>query len=180
MKEKVDVLISEEQILKRTKEIADELNKHFKSLDDGRDIVLVCILKGSVMFFSELAKRLDIPVEMDFVICSSYGDSTTPGALKIQKDMDISAEGKHILLIEDIVDTGRTLKRLIEYLNAKNPASLTLCTLLDKPDRREYPVQADHVGFVVPDKFVVGFGLDYAQRYRNLPYIGVLSFIEQA
>ena len=169
MKEKVDVLISEEQILKRTKEIADELNKHFKSLDDGRDIVLVCILKGSVMFFSELAKRLDIPVEMDFVICSSYGDSTTPGALKIQKDMDISAEGKHILLIEDIVDTGRTLKRLIEYLNAKNPASLTLCTLLDKPD---------HVGFVVPDKFVVGFGLDYAQRYRNLPYIGVLSFIE--
>ena len=177
MKEHIDVLISEEKIIERTEEMAKQLNDFYKSQNDGKPVVVVGVLKGSVMFMMELVKKLAIPVEFDFMVCSSYGDSTTSsGQLQIKKDLENSIADKHVLLVEDIVDSGRTLQYLLRYLRDKSPASLKLCTLLDKPDRREFDVNVDYVGFEVPDEFVVGFGLDYAQRYRNLPYIGVLSF----
>jgi hypoxanthine phosphoribosyltransferase len=177
MTEKIRELIPEQDIIKRTDEIAAELCAKYKAIGDNKPIVVVGVLKGSVMFMVELIKRMDIPVELDFMVCSSYGDSTSSsGQLQIKKDLENSIADKHVLLVEDIVDSGRTLQYLLKYLKDKSPASLTLCTLLDKPDRREFDVTVDYIGFQIPDEFVVGYGLDYAQRYRNLPYIGVISF----
>ncbi len=180
MKESISVLISEDRIIEKTGQIAQQLTAHFKALNDGKPIVVVGVLKGSVMIMVELIKRLDLPVELDFMVCSSYGDSTSSsGQLQIKKDLENSIQGKHVILVEDIVDSGRTLQYLLKYLNDKSPASLILCTLLDKPSRREFDVKVDYTGFEIPDEFVVGYGLDYAQKYRNLPYIGVLRFEEE-
>lgn len=179
MKENIRVLISAEAIEKRVREMAKELADKYKAINDNKDIVVVGILKGSVLFMAELVKNMDISVELEFMVVSSYGnDTVSSGKLKIKKDLDSDIDGKHILVVEDIVDTGRTLKNLVEYFKGKNAASVTVCTLLDKPDRREFDVDVDYTGFKIPDEFVVGYGLDYAQKYRNLPYIGVLSFEE--
>lgn len=175
MGESVRVLIPEEEIHKRIVEMADEINA-----DIGKEtITLVCILKGSVFFSCELAKHIQGAVMLDFMSVTSYGDDTkSSGVVKIIKDLDDPLEGKNVLVVEDIIDSGRTLSYLLENLQARHPKSLRLCTLLDKPDRRVVDVNVDYTGFQIPDEFVVGFGLDYAQRYRNLPYIGVLSFEE--
>ncbi len=172
MAEKVEVLIEESEVQKRIYEIADEISKDY----EGKEVLLVCILKGSVMFTCELAKRIKCPVLFDFMSVSSYGDGTeSSGRVKIIKDLDDNIEGKDVIVIEDIIDSGRTLKFLMEVLEVRNPRSLKLCTLLDKPDRRVVDVKVDYIGFKIPDEFVVGYGLDYAQKYRNLPYIGKLT-----
>lgn len=175
MKETVEIFIPEAELKTRIDELAFKINNDYK----GETLHIICILKGSIFFTCELAKRLTVPVEIDFMQVSSYGDGTeSSGQIKIIKDLDSPVTGKHIMIIEDILDSGRTLSRLIEYLKTKNPAGISVCTLLDKPSRREYPVKADYNGFEIEDRFVVGFGLDYAQRYRNLPYIGILNFEE--
>lgn len=175
MKEKIELLISEEEVGKRIDELAKEIDADYK----GKTLNIICILKGSVFFACELAKRLTIPVVFDFMQVSSYGNGTsTTGGVKIIKDLDTPIAGKDVLIIEDILDSGRTLCRLLSLLSVSNPASLRVCTLLDKPARREFPVDVDYNGFEIEDEFVVGFGLDYAQKYRNLPYIGVIHFEE--
>lgn len=174
MAERIDVLIPEEKVNDRIKEMAEKISEAYA----GRQVHLVSVLKGSIFFTCELAKRITVPVTLDFMSCSSYEDGTTSkGIVKIIKDLDEPLEGKHVIVVEDIVDSGRTLSYLMEILNARRPASLSLCTLLDKPDRRVTDVKVDYTGFVIPDEFVVGYGLDYAQRYRNLPYIGVVRFL---
>lgn len=173
MSEKITELISEKRIQDRLEEIADDISKTY----EGESVTIVCILKGAVVATVELAKKIKLPVEFEFMDVSSYGDSTvSSGELKINKDLESSLEGKNVIISEDIVDTGRTLSCLIEYLKGKNPKSLRLFALFDKTARREFDVKVDWKGFDIPDEFIVGFGLDYAQRYRNLPYIGVLSF----
>lgn len=175
MKEKIELLISEEEVGKRIDELAKEIDADYK----GKTLNIICILKGSVFFACELAKRLTIPVVFDFMQVSSYGNGTsTTGGVKIIKDLDTPIAGKEVLIIEDILDSGRTICRLLSLLSVSNPASLRVCTLLDKPARREFPVDVDYNGFEIEDEFVVGFGLDYAQKYRNLPYIGVIHFEE--
>ena len=140
---------------------------------------MVCILKGSIFFTCDLAKRITSPVEMDFMSVSSYGSGTSScGVVKIVKDLDVSLEGKNVLVVEDIIDSGRTLSYLLDILKKRNPKSLKLCTLLDKPDRRVVDVDVDYVGFEIPDEFVVGYGLDYDQHYRDLPYIGFVEIEE--
>ena len=172
MKEKVDILISEEEIGKKILEIADRINKDYK----GRDLILICVLKGGVMFMCDLAKRLDLNVRLDFMSVSSYGaETTSSGVVKIIKDLDDSIAGKDVLVVEDIIDSGNTLSYLLDILEKRGPKSIKLCTLLDKPSRREKDVTVDYVCFEIEDKFVVGYGLDYDQRYRNLPYIGVME-----
>ena len=175
MTESVRVLIPEEEVNKRIKEMAEKI-----SADIGDEtITLICFLKGSVFLSCELAKNIKGSVMLDFMSVTSYGDDTkSSGVVKIIKDLDDPLEGKNVLVVEDIIDSGRTLSYLLKNLKARNPKSLRLCTLLDKPDRRVVDVSVDYVGFEIPDEFVVGFGLDYAQRYRNLPYIGVLEFNE--
>lgn len=175
MSEKIKVLLSEEEVDARIKQIAAQISRDYA----GREIHLICVLKGGVFFTCELAKRITVPVTIDFMSCSSYGAGTrSSGVVKLVKDLDEPLEGKNVIVIEDIIDSGRTLSYLLEILSARKPASLKLCTLLDKPDRRVMPVHVDYTGFEIPDEFVVGYGLDYDQRYRNLPYIGVLSFAE--
>ena len=170
--DKISVLIKEEDIYKRLDEMATQISEEYA----GKTVHLVCILKGSVFVTTELAKRLTIPATFDFMSVSSYGDGTeSTGRVKIVKDLDESIAGRDVIVIEDIVDTGRTLAYLMDLLAVRKPASLKLCSLLDKPERRVVEVNADYVGFTIPDAFVVGFGLDYAQRYRNLPYIGVVE-----
>ncbi len=172
MSETVRVLLTEEEVDRRIAEIAGKINEDYK----GRQVHLVCVLKGGVFFICELAKRLTMPVSMDFMSVTSYGAETkSSGVVKILKDLDEGIEGKDVLLVEDIVDSGRTLSYLIENLKNRNPRSLRLCTLLDKPERRVTEVGVDYVCFQIPDEFVVGYGLDYAQKYRNLPYIGVVE-----
>lgn len=172
MEDKIRVMISEEEIDKKIRYLGEQISKDYA----GKDVHLICILKGSVFFTCELAKRITIPVTMDFMSVSSYGDSTTSsGVVKIVKDLDENIEDKDVIVIEDIIDTGRTLSYLLEILKSRKPASLALCTLLDKPERRTHEVEVDYTGFQVPDEFVVGYGLDYAQKYRNLPYIGVVE-----
>lgn len=175
MTESIRVLIPEEQVEEKIKEMAEQI-----SGDIGDEpITLICILKGSVFFSCELAKHIKGPVLLDFMSVSSYGDDTkSSGVVKIIKDLDEPLEGKNVLVVEDIIDSGRTLSYLLENLQARKPKSLKLCTLLDKPERIVVDVNVDYTGFQIPDEFVVGFGLDYAQRYRNLPYIGVLEFHE--
>lgn len=172
MEDKISVMISEERIEARIKEIAEQISKEF----EGESIHLVCILKGSVFITCALAKYLTVPVTMDFMSVSSYGDETvSSGRVKILKDLDESIQDRNVVVIEDIIDSGRTLSYLLGMLKAKNPKTLKLCTLLDKPERREMEVDVDYVGFQIPDAFVVGYGLDYMQKYRNLPYVGVVE-----
>ena len=156
-----------------------ELGKKISEDYAGKQVHLICILKGGVFFMCELAKRITVPVSMDFMSVSSYGDGTTSsGIVKIAKDLDESLEGKEVLIVEDIIDSGRTLYYLMEVLQKRKPNSMRLCTLLDKPERRVKDVKVDYVGFNIPDEFVVGYGLDYAQKYRNLPFIGVVEGVE--
>ncbi len=173
MKEKVDVLISEKEIDNRIFEIADRINKDY----EGEELTLICVLKGGVMFMCDLAKRLNLNVRLDFMSVSSYGSQTkSSGVVKIIKDLDDSIDGKNVLVVEDIIDSGNTLSYLMDILKKRGPKSIRLCTLLDKPSRREKKdVFVDYVCFEIEDKFVVGYGLDYDQRYRNLPYIGVME-----
>lgn len=173
MADKIRVLLGEEEVNKRINEVAEQINKDYA----GKDIHLICILKGGVFFTCELAKRLTIPVSMDFMSVSSYGAGTvSSGVVKIIKDLDEPLEGKDVLIVEDIIDSGNTLSYLIEILGKRKPASLRLCTLLDKPSRRvHHEVKVDYTCFQIEDLFVVGYGLDYDQRYRNLPYVGVIE-----
>ncbi len=172
--EKIKVLLSEEEVLKRIQEMGEEITKDY----NGEPLHIICILKGSVFMTTELAKRIDLPVTLDFMSVSSYSGTTSTGEVKIIKDLDHTLDGRNVLVIEDIVDTGRTLDYLLKMLKGRNPKSLKLCTLLDKPERRVTEVNVDYVGFQIPDEFVVGFGLDYDQRYRNLPYIGIVEFVD--
>ena len=172
MAETIKVLVSEEEVEKRIRDLGEKISKDY----EGKQVHLICVLKGGVFFMCELAKRITVPVSMDFMSVSSYGDGTTSsGVVKIAKDLDESLEGKDVLVVEDIIDSGRTLSYLLEILKKRNPNSMKLCTLLDKPERRVMDVNVDYVGFNIPDEFVVGYGLDYAQKYRNLPYIGVVE-----
>lgn len=173
MAEKIKVLLSEEEVDAKIKEIGEQISKDYA----GRQVHLVCILKGGSFFMCELAKRITVPVSLDFMSVSSYGGETkSSGVVKIVKDLDEPLKGKDVIIIEDIVDSGHTLSYLMEMLNNREPASLKLCTLLDKPDRRVTDVHVDYTGFQIPDEFVVGYGLDYDQKYRNLPYIGIVEF----
>lgn len=172
MQERVRVLLSEEEVDRRIREIGEQISRDYA----GRSIHLVCVLKGGSFFMCELAKRITVPVSLDFMAVSSYGsDTKSSGVVKIVKDLDEPLKGRDVLVVEDIVDSGRTLSYLLEILQERGPASLRLCTLLDKPDRRVIDVKVDYTGFQIPDEFVVGYGLDYDQMYRNLPYIGVVE-----
>lgn len=173
MAEKVKVLLTEEEVDARIREIGVQISKDYA----GKQIHLVCVLKGGSFFMCELAKRITVPVSIDFMSVSSYGGETSSsGVVKIVKDLDEPLEGKDVIVVEDIVDSGRTLSYLMTMLKDRGPSSLRLCTLLDKPDRRVIDVKVDYTGYQIPDKFVVGYGLDYDQKYRNLPYIGVVEF----
>lgn len=175
MKEEIQVRISEEELIAKIKEIAQQINEDYV----GKKVHLVCILSGSVFFTCELAKYITVPVTMDFMRVSSYGEGMdSTGTISINQDLNISIEGRHVLVVEDIVDSGRTLALLSNILKKRDPASLRLCSLLDKPSRRVTPVSIDYLGFEIEDYFVVGFGLDYAQKYRNLPYIGELELLD--
>lgn len=173
MADKIRVLLTEEEVDKRINEVAEHINKDYA----GKNIHLICILKGGVFFTCELAKRLNMPVTMDFMSVSSYGAGTvSSGVVRIIKDLDEPLEGKNVLIVEDIIDSGRTLAYLIEVLKQRGPKDIRLCTLLDKPERRvKKQVTVDYTCFTIPDEFVVGYGLDYDQKYRNLPYIGVVE-----
>ena len=160
MAERIEVLLSEEEVDRRIQEIGDQISRDYA----GKQVHLVCVLKGGSFFMCELAKRITVPVSLDFM------------SVKIVKDLDESLLDKHVLVVEDIVDSGRTLSYLLEMLKDRGPADVKLCTLLDKPDRRVVEVKVDYTGFEIPDEFVVGYGLDYDQKYRNLPYIGVVKF----
>lgn len=173
MAEKIRVLLTEEEVDARIRAIGEQISKDY----EGKEVHLICVLKGGSFFMCELAKRITVPVSFDFMSVSSYGAGTSSsGVIKIVKDLDEPIMGKDVIVIEDIVDSGRTLSYLMELLKGRQPASLRLCTLLDKPDRRVVQVPVDYTGFDIPDEFVVGYGLDYAQKYRNLPYIGIVEF----
>ena len=175
MAEHIEVLISEDDVNERIAALGKQISEDFA----GKELHLICILKGGTFFMCELAKRITIPVSLDFMQVSSYGNGTTSsGVVRIAKDLDESIEGKDVLIVEDIIDSGRTLYYLMDILEKRHPNSISLCTLLDKPDRRERDVKVQYSGFEIPDEFVVGYGLDYAQKYRNLPYIGVVKGLE--
>lgn len=172
MNEKITVLIDEETIENRIKEIAEQISKDY----EGKEVRLICILKGSIFYTAELAKRLRIPSTIDFMSVSSYGAGTvSSGQVNIKKDLDESIEGIDVIVVEDIVDTGNTLSQLIPELKKRSPKSIEIATLLDKPSRREVDIDVRYIGFEVEDKFVVGYGLDYDQNYRDLPFIGVVE-----
>ena len=175
MAETIREMISEEKVDERIRELGRQISEDYA----GKQIHLICVLKGGVFFTCELAKRITSPVEIEFMSVSSYGSGTSSsGVVRIVNDLGTSIEGKNVLVIEDIIDSGRTLSYLLENLKTRNPKTLRLCTLLDKPDRRVVDVNVDYVGFVIPDEFVVGYGLDYDQKYRNLPYIGFVEIEE--
>ena len=166
------VLLNEDEI----KEIVTNLGKQISRDYKGKNLVLVSVLKGSVVFMADLMRAIDIPCSIDFMVVSSYGSSTTSsGSVKIIKDLDLNLDGLDLLIVEDILDTGRTLASLIEILKMRNPSSVKICTFLDKPDRRIANIDAEYIGAKVPDEFVVGYGLDYDERFRNLPYVGVVK-----
>ena len=172
MDDKINVLIPQEELETRIREMAAQISKDY----EGESLHLVCILRGSIFFTCELAKHITVPVTIDFMSVSSYGNGTeSTGRIKIMKDLDDPIKDKNVLVVEDIIDSGYTLSHLLSFLKVREPKSLKLCTLLDKPDRRVVPVDVDYVGKEIPDLFVVGYGLDYAQKYRNLPYIGVVE-----
>lgn len=173
MSEKIKVMLSEEELTGRIKELGAEISKDY----EGEEIFLVGILKGAAFFATELAKRITVPVIIDFMSTSSYGAGTTSsGEVRITKELDLDMTGKNVLIAEDIIDSGNTLSYLLQYFKDKGAKSVRLATMLDKPDRREVDVKVDYNGFTIPDEFVVGYGLDYDQRYRNLPYIGIVEF----
>jgi hypoxanthine phosphoribosyltransferase len=166
-----DTLLSEEQIQNKVKELGEQISKDY----EGKDVIFIGVLKGSVVFISDLIRKMSINVTMDFMAVSSYGSSTeTSGVVKILKDLDSDIEGKDVIIVEDIIDTGITLKYLCEYIKARGPKSLKICCLLDKPERRRVDIPVDYIGFSIPDEFVVGYGIDYAERFRQLPYIGIV------
>ena len=175
MKEKnyiKEIVINEREIQKKIKEMARKISDDYKD----KELCLICVLKGAVVFLSDLIRNLKIIPKVDFIACSSYGaDTKSSGVVKITKDLDESIESRHILIVEDIVDTGLTLQYLINNLSSRNPASLKVCALLDKVDARKVNIKIDYTGFQIPDKFVVGYGLDYEEKYRNIPYIFVLK-----
>lgn len=167
-----EVLVSEEQLKAKIAELGAQISKDY----EGKNLVLVSILKGSVVFMADLMRAVSIPCSIDFMVVSSYGSSTvTSGLVKIIKDLDDDLSGKDVLIVEDILDTGVTLSNLVPMLKLRNPSSVKICTILDKPSRRKADIQPDYEGFQVPDEFVVGYGLDYDEKYRNLPYVGVLK-----
>lgn len=169
----IEELLSEKKVDERIQEIGEAISRDYA----GKEVHLVCVLKGGSFFMCELAKRISVPVSLDFMAVSSYGSETkSSGVIKIVKDLDEPLNGKDVIVVEDIVDSGNTLSYLLELLGDRGPASLKLCTLLDKPERRVKDVKVDYTGFQIPDEFVVGYGLDYDQKYRNLPYIGIVKF----
>ena len=172
MERKIEVLISEEDVRARIREIAAVLSEKY----EGEEVILVGILSGSVFFLTELAMSMTIPVELDFMAASSYGSGTiSSGKVLVKKDLDRSIDGRNVIIVEDIIDTGQTLHLLLKMLRKKNPKKLEVAALLDKPERRKVEMKADYVGFEIPDEFVVGWGLDYDQKYRDLPFIGVIK-----
>lgn len=176
MSEKIQVVYSEEEVRNRIKEMGEQISRDYA----GKEVHLICVLRGGSFFMCELAKYITVPVTIDFMSVSSYGVGTeSTGIIKINKDLDDAIVGKDVIVVEDIIDSGRTLSHLMNLLETRRPESLALCTLLDKPDRRVIEVNVDYTGFQIPDFFVVGYGLDYAQKYRNLPYIGKVSFDEE-
>lgn len=171
-KDVTKILLTKDQIDRRTKELAAQITQEYQ----GQSVLLICILRGAVLFFADLARSIDLDVRLDFMAVSSYGAGTsTSGEVRIVKDVSQPIEGLNVILVEDIIDTGHTLKYLKKLLQNRNPASLKICSLLDKPSRREVEIQGDYVGFAVPNEFVVGYGLDYAERYRNLPDVCILK-----
>ena len=166
-----EVLISEDEVRTRIRQMAEEISEKYQN----EEVLLIGILNGSVFFMTELAQQMSIPLEMDFIAASSYVGTNSTGKVLITKDLDRSVEGRHVIIVEDIVDTGQTLHLLKEMLQKRCPASLEVVTLLDKPDRRKVDFKADIIGFSIPDKFVIGWGMDYNQKYRELPYIGVIN-----
>jgi hypoxanthine phosphoribosyltransferase len=167
-----EILISEEEIQRRTHELAQQISRDY----EGKDLLLICVLKGGIVFLVDLMRAMTIPHAVDFMATSSYGDATeSSGVVRILKDLEKPIEGRHVLIVEDIIDTGHTLDYLTRILRERNPASLRVCTLLNKPDRREVDIPIDYLGFDIPNKFVIGYGLDYGEIYRNLPFVGVLK-----
>src|SRR6266478_6813083 len=167
-----EILIDQDALQRRIRELGEEISSDYT----GRDLLLVGVLKGAVFFMADLMRNLTIPCEIDFMAISSYGDSTdSSGVVRILKDLDINIEGRDVLVVEDIIDSGLTLSYLMRNLESRNPTSLEICALLTKPDRREIDVHVRYTGFEIPNRFVIGYGLDFAERYRNLPYVGVLD-----
>jgi hypoxanthine phosphoribosyltransferase len=167
-----EVLFTKEQIREKVEELGKIISREYKGLNP----LCVCVLKGAVPFMADLIREIDIPIEMDFMDVSSYGNSTkSSGVVRIIKDLETSVEGRHVLIVEDIIDSGLTLSYLVEMLKARNAASVKIITMLDKPERRKVDLSPDYCGYTIPDAFVVGYGLDYAEKYRNLPYIGILK-----
>ncbi|MBW1659860.1 MAG: hypoxanthine phosphoribosyltransferase [Deltaproteobacteria bacterium] len=170
MKYHIEVLIPEEEIKKKVRELGQQITKDYQG---SEDVILVGLLRGSTIFLADLSREIDLEAKLDFMVVSSYGSSMESSReVKINKDLEEDIRGKDVIIVEDIIDTGYTLEKVRDYLLLKNPASFKICTLLDKPERREVPVEVDYVGFQIPDVFVVGYGIDYAQKHRNLPYIG--------
>jgi len=166
------ILYTREEIQNRVSELGRQITRDY----EGKNLLLLGILKGAVMFYADLARQIDLPLQMDFMAVTSYGSGTkTSGTVRILKDLDAAVDGMDILIVEDILDTGLTMHNLVHLLQTRNPASIKVCVLLDKPERRAADIAADYAGFTILDAFVVGYGLDYAQKYRNLPYIGILS-----
>ena len=166
------VLLSEEQLRQRVRELGEEISKEYAS----KEILMIGVLRGAVMFMADLARAITVPVMIDFMAVSSYGTSTSSsGIVRILKDLDEEVAGKHVLIVEDIIDSGLTLSYLVDNIKSRQPASVRICTLLNKPERRKVDLEVNYNGFVVPDEFVVGYGLDYAEKYRNVPFIGILK-----
>lgn len=167
-----EVLITGEEIREKTAELACQITADY----EGKDPLLICVLKGGLMFLADLTRQIHLPLEIDFMAVSSYGDATeSSGVVRILMDLERNIQGRHVLVVEDIIDTGRTLNYIIHNLRTRGPASIKICTLLNKPARRVLDIPLDYVGFVIPDRFVVGYGLDYGEIYRNLPFVGVLK-----
>lgn len=167
-----DVLYSEEQIQGKIKELGEQLSKDY----EGKNPLVICVLKGAFIFMADLVKQIKVPLELDFMAVSSYGQSTkSSGVVKIIKDLDVPVEGRHILIVEDIIDSGLTLSYLIDVLERRNAKTISVVALFNKPARRTVELEPDYAGYVLPDEFVVGYGLDYAEKYRNLPFIGILK-----
>ncbi|EPI5312331.1 hypoxanthine phosphoribosyltransferase [Proteus mirabilis] len=180
MKHIVDVMISEEEIKQRIAELGREITEHYGSRQEKHDLVLIGLLKGSFIFMADLCREIEVPHEVDFMTVSSYGNGmTSTRDVKIIKDLDEDIRGKDVLIVEDIIDSGNTLNRVKEILSLREPASIAICTLLDKPSRREVDVPVEWIGYSIEDKFVIGYGIDYAQRYRHLPYIGHVTLLDE-
>jgi hypoxanthine phosphoribosyltransferase len=178
MKHTVEVMIPEDEIAKRIAELGQQITEQYK--DSGSDMVLVGLLRGSFMFMADLCRKIEVSHEVDFMTASSYGSGmSSTRDVRILKDLDEDIRGKDVLIVEDIIDSGNTLSKVSEILSLRQPKSLAICTLLDKPDRREVEVPVEYVGFTIPDEFVVGYGIDYAQRYRHLPYVGKVVMLEE-